>query len=62
MVNLLRPNYRSIVDLIYFKGLSYAEVAKALCLPMGTVKTRRQAGVTALKIIYAEADNKIFYS
>lgn len=40
VVDRLKPHYRSLVELRYFKEYSYEEIAKELCLPLGTVKAQ----------------------
>lgn len=40
VVTKLNPRYRKLIDLRYFKQLSYAEIAEELDLPIGTVKAR----------------------
>jgi len=37
-VSALKPRYRSLIEMRYFKEYSYAEIAKELNLPLGTVK------------------------
>ncbi|HZK95393.1 MAG TPA: sigma-70 family RNA polymerase sigma factor [Prolixibacteraceae bacterium] len=37
-VSTLKPRYRSLIEMRYFKEYSYAEIAKELNLPLGTVK------------------------
>jgi RNA polymerase sigma-70 factor (ECF subfamily) len=39
-VEKLKPNYRELIHLRYFKEYSYEEIAKALNLPLGTVKVQ----------------------
>ncbi|MEW6524676.1 MAG: sigma-70 family RNA polymerase sigma factor [Bacillota bacterium] len=36
----LPPDYRAVIVLRHFQGLSYQEIANVLQLPLGTVKTR----------------------
>jgi RNA polymerase sigma-70 factor (ECF subfamily) len=36
----LTPEHRAVVDLTYFHGLSYAEIAEVESCPLDTVKTR----------------------
>ena len=40
MVSRLKPRYRMLVELRYFKEYSYDEIAKELNLPLGTVKVQ----------------------
>jgi len=49
LINNLRPEYRAIIDLIYFEGFTHEEIARNLEIPLGTVKTRSRAAVQSLK-------------
>jgi len=40
VVSKLKPRYRTLVELRYFKEYSYDEIAKELGLPIGTVKAQ----------------------
>ncbi len=40
VVEKLKPHYRLLVELRYFKELSYEEIANQLELPIGTVKAQ----------------------
>ena len=40
VVQRLKPRYQILVELRYFKELSYDEIAKELDLPLGTVKAQ----------------------
>lgn len=40
VINKLNPRYRKLIIMRYFEGLSYAEIAEQLDLPIGTVKAR----------------------
>jgi len=40
IVDMLKPKYRDLVKLRYFKELSYDEIAETLNLPIGTVKAQ----------------------
>jgi RNA polymerase sigma-70 factor (ECF subfamily) len=51
IVNRLKPEYKCIIDLMYFAGFSQSEVAKELELPLGTVKTRSRAAIKELRKI-----------
>ncbi|MBX7181047.1 MAG: sigma-70 family RNA polymerase sigma factor [Bacteroidia bacterium] len=40
VVDKLKPRYRNLVELRYYKELSYEEIAQQLDLPLGTVKAQ----------------------
>ncbi|MEE2931522.1 MAG: sigma-70 family RNA polymerase sigma factor [Bacteroidota bacterium] len=40
IVEKLKPKYRDLVKLRYFKELSYDEISKELTLPLGTIKAQ----------------------
>ncbi len=40
VVEKLKPHYRQLIELRYFKEYSYEEIAKELDLPLGTVKAQ----------------------
>jgi RNA polymerase sigma factor (sigma-70 family) len=50
----LNKNQKDILDLIYFKGYTHAEVANELDMPLGTVKSRCRIGLLKLRGIYNE--------
>jgi RNA polymerase sigma-70 factor (ECF subfamily) len=39
-VSMLKPRYRTLLELRYFKEYSYSEIAEELNLPLGTVKVQ----------------------
>ena len=45
----LSPEYKDLVDLIYFQGFTQSEAAEALNIPLGTVKTRIRSAITRLR-------------
>lgn len=45
----LEPEQRKAVDLAYFAGLTYAETAERLAVPLGTLKSRVRAALARLK-------------
>jgi len=53
MVNQLKPEYASIIDLTYFNGYTIEEISKTLDIPSGTVKTRMRSAMGQLREIYA---------
>lgn len=53
MVNQLKPEYASLIDLAYFNGYTIEEISKTLNIPSGTVKTRMRSAMGQLREIYA---------
>lgn len=49
LVATLRPEQKSILDLVYFKGYTHVEAADELGIPLGTVKTRLRMAIQALR-------------
>lgn len=49
LVQTLRPEQRSILELVYFKGYTHVEVAEELGIPLGTVKTRLRMAIQELR-------------
>jgi RNA polymerase sigma-70 factor, ECF subfamily len=49
----LAPEYKILVDLIYFQGFTQAEAATHLSMPLGTVKTRLRAAMGLLKQLFS---------
>lgn len=49
MVAELRPEYKVIVDMAYFKGYTLDEISKTLNVPLGTVKTRMRSAMLQLR-------------
>lgn len=45
----LSSNQRQVLELSYFEGLSQAEIAKRLNIPLGTVKTHSRRGLLQLR-------------
>ncbi len=48
-VHLLRDDYKNVLELSYYNGFSQEEVAKALNIPLGTVKTRLRNALIELR-------------
>ena len=47
---------RSILDLIYRRGMTFAETARALDLPRGTVKSRVHAALLTLRDLFQRSN------
>lgn len=49
LLNSLDPKNREVLDWIYLRGHTQSEVADALSIPLGTVKTRLRTGLNQLR-------------
>jgi len=59
VVEKLKPHYRKLVEMRYFKELSYDEIAVELDLPLGTVKAQLFRAREFLYNILKDAEEKI---
>jgi RNA polymerase sigma-70 factor, ECF subfamily len=55
-MNGLSAKQRAVIFLRYYAGLSYAEIAEALDLPVGTVQSRLNAALMALRTNLVQSD------
>lgn len=51
LVDRLKEEYRTLVDLAYFQGYTQDEISKMLNIPLGTVKTRLRTALIQLREI-----------
>ena len=49
LVQKLKPEQKSILDLVYFKGYTHVEAADELGIPLGTIKTRLRMAIIELR-------------
>jgi RNA polymerase sigma-70 factor (ECF subfamily) len=49
MVTTLKPDFKNVLDMVYFKGYTHVETAEQLNLPLGTVKTRVRMAILELR-------------
>jgi RNA polymerase sigma-70 factor, ECF subfamily len=49
LLSLLPQGQRDVLELGYFQGLSFSEIAEALGIPVGTVKSRVSAAMVKLR-------------
>ena len=54
LVRKLEPEYRLIIDLLFFEGYSQSEAAEKLNIPLGTVKTRSRAAIQKLRALFID--------
>jgi len=58
IVNQLKPRYRRLIELRYYKEYSYEEIASELNLPIGTVKAQLYRAKTLLFNIFTKTGNR----
>jgi RNA polymerase sigma factor (sigma-70 family) len=58
IVNQLKPRYKSLIELRYYKEYSYEEISSELKLPIGTVKAQLFRAKTLLYNILTKTDNR----
>ena len=58
IVNQLKPRYRNLIDLRYYKEYSYEEIASELKLPIGTVKAQLYRAKSLLYNIFVKTGNR----
>lgn len=49
LVQQLKPEHKSVLDLVYFRGYTHVEAAEELGIPLGTVKTRMRMAIITLR-------------
>jgi RNA polymerase sigma-70 factor (ECF subfamily) len=54
-LNRLPESMHAVIHLIYYQGMKYREVAEALDIPVGTVKSRLHAAINRLTDIWENA-------
>jgi len=47
----LKDEHRQLIDLSYYQGFTHEQIAKALHMPLGTVKTRIRTALTQLRAL-----------
>jgi RNA polymerase sigma-70 factor (ECF subfamily) len=51
VIHKLKNEERILIDLSYYQGFTHDQIAKALDIPLGTVKTRLRGALTQLRIM-----------
>lgn len=52
LVAKLKPEQKIILDMVYFRGFTHAEVSEELEIPLGTVKTRLRNAIISLRKVF----------
>ncbi|MHA4896001.1 RNA polymerase sigma factor [Pedobacter sp. PWIIR3] len=52
LMRMLNPLHRVVLNMVYFEGYTHTEVAEALSLPLGTVKSRVRFGLIEMKKLF----------
>lgn len=52
LVAKLKPEQKIVLDMVYFRGFTHAEVSEELEIPLGTVKTRLRNGIINLRKVF----------
>lgn len=52
IVKKLEPEYKQVIDLLFFQGYTQSEAAEKLNIPLGTVKTRSRAAIQRLRTYF----------
>jgi len=58
IVNQLKPRYRQLIELRYYKEYSYEEIAEEMNLPIGTVKAQLYRAKSLLYNIFIRIHNR----
>jgi len=58
IVNQLKPRYRNLIELRYYKEYSYEEISTELKLPIGTVKAQLYRAKSLLFNIFTKTGNR----
>jgi RNA polymerase sigma factor (sigma-70 family) len=58
VVNQLKPRYRRLIELRFYKEYSYEEIARELSMPIGTVKAQLYRAKSLLFNIFTKTGNR----
>ncbi|MEO0312355.1 MAG: hypothetical protein RIQ89_2012 [Bacteroidota bacterium] len=57
LVQKLEPEYKVLIEILFFGGYSQTEAAEKLGIPLGTVKTRSRAAIMRLRTLFEREDH-----
>jgi RNA polymerase sigma factor (sigma-70 family) len=52
LVNTIKPEWKHLIDLHYYKGFTHQEITEITNLPLGTIKTKLRSAMTELKKVF----------
>jgi RNA polymerase sigma factor (sigma-70 family) len=58
IVNQLKPGYKTLIELRYYKEYSYEEISAVLKIPIGTVKAQLYRAKSFIFNILSKTENK----
>jgi RNA polymerase sigma factor (sigma-70 family) len=62
IVELLLPERKVLVELVYFQGYTHEEVSEKLNLPLGTVKSRIRKALQELRHIFSMQNSTLQFA
>lgn len=54
VLNKLKPEWRMLIEMAYYEGYTQQEIAEALQVPLGTIKTRTRSALLELQKVLIE--------
>jgi RNA polymerase sigma-70 factor (ECF subfamily) len=57
----IEPRYRTVLEALFFEGMTQQEASEELGIPLGTIKSRLKIGLRELKKIYGAASLMFVY-
>lgn len=57
----IEPRYRTVLEALFFEGMTQQEASEELGIPLGTIKSRLKIGLRELKKIYGAASLLFVY-
>lgn len=57
----IEPRYRTVLEALFFEGMTQQEASEELGIPLGTIKSRLKIGLRELKRIYGAASLLFVY-
>lgn len=61
-VEMLLPERKVLIDLVYFQGYTQEEASEELAIPLGTVKSRIRKALQELRSVFVSPDQVVRYA